>query len=46
MPMIAQSIGYICLTIFVALICGYFIFGNFEIIKKGGKILIKAGATL
>jgi urea transporter len=43
--MIAQPLGYICLTIFVILICWYFLFGDFKVIKKGGKILIKAGAT-
>ncbi|MDQ1252024.1 MAG: hypothetical protein QG646_1139 [Euryarchaeota archaeon] len=43
MPAIAQPLGYICLTIFVILTCWYFLFGDFKIIKKGGKILIKAG---
>lgn len=45
MPAIAQPLGYICLTIFVILTCWYFLFGDFKIIKKGGKILIKAGGT-
>jgi hypothetical protein len=45
MPMIAQPLGYICLTIFVVLICGYFLFGDFKMIKRGGKILIKVGAA-
>lgn len=46
MPLIAQPLGYVCLTLFVALICWYFLFGNFEMIKKGGKILGKVGAKL
>jgi hypothetical protein len=45
MPIIAQPLGYICLTVFVILICWYFLFGDFKIIKKGGKILITVGST-
>lgn len=45
MPKEALPLGYICLTIFVILVCCYFLFGDFKIIKKGGNILIKAGAA-
>jgi hypothetical protein len=45
MPKEALPLGYICLAIFVVLVCCYFLFGDFKIIKRGGKILIKVGAA-
>lgn len=38
-----QAIGYVCLTILVFLICWYMLFGDFEFIKKGVKLVTAAG---
>lgn len=38
-----QAVGYVCLTIFVFLVCWYMLFGDFEFIKKGFKIAVSKG---
>jgi len=38
-----QAIGYVCLTILVFLVCWYMLFGDFEFIKKGVKLVMAAG---
>lgn len=37
------AIGYVCLTIFVFLVCWYMLFGDFEFIKKGAKYAVSVG---
>jgi hypothetical protein len=45
LPYGLQQLGYIGLTIFVALVCWYLLTGDFEFIKKGGKALVKVIAV-
>jgi len=45
LPVALQPFGYIGLTVFVFLVCLYMLIGDFEFIKKGGKVLAKVIAA-
>lgn len=46
LPQAMQPLGYIGLTVFIFIMCWYMLTGDFEFIKKGGKMLLRAGVAL